>query len=131
MTEEIGKEVKAVLPTFIGFVMRILNEIWQDWSDDKPVSALSKAVRFVLFLPEDLKKDLRGPATKITKEINQAYKLEGVDFYTTQLVRNREARRIAYLRLPGFIDQLTGLLDKRGYLEKVKEFRRGSFNPRA
>jgi len=85
----------------------------------------------VLFLPQDLKKELQEEANIITKEINKAYNVQSVDFYTGHLVRNRLARNIATNRLPQFLDKMIELLDQRGYLEKVKEFRKGRFQPRA
>ena len=126
-----GKEVKAVMPTYISFLMGRLIEIWQAWDGNDPEFALRKAIRLVLFLPKDLKKKMEDEANSITKEINQAYNVGGVDWYTRQQNRNRAARSIAVQRLPSFLDKMVELLDERGYLEKVKEYRKGRFQQRA
>jgi len=131
MSEFVGREVKDVKATYIGFVMRRLEEIWRAWDEDKPEVALSQAVRYVLFAPTTMKKDIIGEANRIIKEINQAYDVKAGDFYSTQLAQNKRARQVALKHLPGFIDKLVQLMDKRGYLERTKEFRSGKFQRRA
>jgi len=127
-----GKEVKAVMPTYISFLMGRLTEIWQAWDSGDPEFALRKSCRLVLFLPRDLKKKMREDVQLISKEMNWAYNLNSADFFTTNLIRNRQGRMTAARRLPPFIDKITDLLDERGfYLEKVKEYRIGRFRPRA
>lgn len=126
-----GKEVKGVMPTYISFLMGRIIEIWQAWDSGDSEFALRKACRLVIFLPRDLKKELQDEVELISKEMNWAYNLESTDFFTTSLNRNRQGRLIATRRLPPFLDKMLDLLDGRGYLERVKEFRRGRFERRA
>lgn len=128
---DIGKEVKAVMPTYISFLMGRLIEIWKAWDGNDPELALRKGCRLVLFLPRDLKQQLQEEVSLISKEMDWAFSLKSADFFTSHLTRNRTKRRLAERRLPPFLDKMTDLLDERGYLEKVKEFRRGRFQERA
>ena len=119
------------MPTYISFLMGRLIEIWEAWDSGDPEFALRKACRLVIFLPRDLKKEMQHEVELVTKEMNAAYNLSGSDFFNTHLVRNRYGRRVATEGLPPFLDKMIDLLDERGYLEKVKEFRIGRFAQRA
>lgn len=131
MTELVGKEVKAVMPTYISFLMGRLIEIWQAWDNGELVTALQKACRLVTFLPTDLKKKLMDDVKIIKAEMRKANQVEGCDYYTGLIVKNKKSMQTAYKYLDPFVDELVQLLDSRGYLEKVKEFRIGRFRQRA
>lgn len=131
MAELVGKEVKAVMPTYISFLMGRLIEIWQAWDEGELVTALRKACRLVTFLPTDLKKKLMDKVKIIKAEMRKANQVEGSDYYIGLIVKNKKNMQTAYKYLDPFVDDLVTLLDQRGYLEKVKEFRIGRFRQRA
>jgi len=113
-------EPDKVMPTYSGFLIMRLGEIWKAWDDGDPEFSLRRACRLTLFLPDKLKEELRNDLVKITQAMNQAYNLSGSDFFLTHLRRNRKGREIATILLPNFIDFLMSLLDQWGYLAEIK-----------
>jgi len=107
-------------PTYSGFLIDKLNKIELAWDQDMPEAALRRALRLVNFLPKELKKKLKPKKEIIVKALNSAYRISGVDYYTTQQIRNRKARTIASLYLEPFVDEMLDWLDERGYLEEKK-----------
>jgi len=75
--------------------------------------------------PIDVKEVLWDDKKQIEKDLNQAYRTAGVDWYTRQQNRNRAARRVANYYIEPFFDKVTRLLDEKGWLE------RGALRPRA
>jgi len=113
-------EPDKVMPTYSGFLIMRLSEIWKAWDEGDPEFALDRACRFVLWLPDKLKEILREDLGKITEARKKAYGLSGSDFFLTHLKRNRKGREVAIILLPRFIDSIMSLLDKWGYLTEVK-----------
>jgi len=74
--------------------------------------------------PTDIKEALWDEKQEITKKLNQAYRSQGVDFFTTHLVRNREGKRVSIMRLGPLMDKMIRLLDEKKWLE------RGALRPR-
>lgn len=122
-----AEELKAVMRPYIAFLMDKVNKIYDAWDEGDLELALSRACRLVTFLPRAIKEQLRGDEKTITKYMNAAYGLETGIWYTTQLIQNRRTRQIAQLFLEPFVDKMIDLLDERGYLEKIREFRKGMF----
>lgn len=111
-------EPEQIMPTYSGFLIGQLNKISQAWDDGDAFSALMRTIKLVYFLPTDFKKVLFPKVEAIENELNKARSINGHDFYTNQLRRNRALTQIAGQRLPTFLDEVVELLDKRGYLEK-------------
>jgi len=109
-----------VMPTYSGFLIKRLNEIWEAWDEGDPEFALRRSCRLTLFLPTKLKTELKSDLLKITQAMNTAYNLQGSDFFLTHLRRNRKGREVATILLPNFIDYIMDLLDQWGYLVEVK-----------
>lgn len=130
MSDHTEREVREIKGQYAGFINRRLEDFWVAWDpkgDDSPVLCLERCLRFILFAPIEMKEALVEEAKRIKKELNDAYKVDGVDSFTSQIARNAEAWRVANKNLPGFLDQLNRWFDKRGYMEVIKEFRKGSF----
>ena len=121
MSNKPEKEVRGVVPTYIGFLMGRIVQIWTAWDEDDLELALRRACRLYYFTVDQLKKELKPDVQSITKEMNHAYGLNGADFFTTHLIRNREARQIAIKRLPALMDKIISLFDQRDYLEQHKK----------
>jgi len=107
-------------PNYTSFLIDKLNKIYDAWDDNRPEHALGRAIKLWFFLPIELKDKMEDDKNKITKDINAAYRINSVDFFTSHLVRNREARKLAVRYLPIFLDQMMRWLDQRGYLEDRK-----------
>lgn len=120
MSDKTPKEVRGVVPTYIGFLMGRIVQIWTAWDEDDVELALRRACRLYYFTVDQLKEKLKPDVESITKEMNHAYGLSGPDFFTTHLRRNRTARQIAIKRLPGLMDKIISLFDQRDYLEQHK-----------
>ena len=111
-------EPGKVQPTYSGFLILRINEIWGIWKEGDSEQALRLAIRLAdTFLIRKIKKELKHDVETITKDMNEAYSLQGVDFFTTHLVRNREARRVATFYIGPFLSKLSDLIDEWGYYE--------------
>jgi len=111
-------EPGKIMPTYSGFVILRLNEIWSYLRNDDPEQALRLALFFADTLtPKKIKKRLKHEVEAIRKDVNRARNLQGVDFFTTHLVRNREARKVASFHIGPFLSKLSDLLDEWGYYE--------------
>jgi hypothetical protein len=106
------------------FLFKAITSIYEKWVNDDPEGALRELLKLVVATPTDVKKKLWEEKKKIEKDLAQAYKTQGVDFYTGHLVRNRAARRVAHCYIESFFDKVTRLLDEKGWLE------RGALKPR-
>ena len=90
-------------------------------SGDLP-QALRLATSLISYLPVAIKNKFRKPAKEIEKDIrNILTKVEGVDFHTTQMARNKALRQYAAEVLDSFMDEISTVLDKRGYMEKTRD----------
>jgi len=94
------------------------------WNEGDYLYALSQACKLVTFLPNDIKDVLWSDKEVIQKDITSAYRSAASNFYSTQLVRNRKAKRVAMKYLEPFLDKMIRLLDSKGWLE------RGALRPR-
>jgi len=106
------------------FLFKGIMDIYEAWDEGNVEFALRRALRLVVFLPTDIKKALWPDKEKIEKDLAQAYKTQGVDWYTRQQNRNRAARRVAWYHIEPFVDEMVRLLDEKGWLE------RGALRPR-
>jgi len=107
------------------FLFKGIMDIYEAWDEGNVEFALRRALRLVVFLPSDIKKALWDDKKRIEKDLGQAYKTAGVDWYTRQQNRNRAARRVAGYYIEPFVDEMVQLLDEKGWLE------RGALRPRA
>jgi len=106
------------------FLFKQIDRIYDAWDEGDYEHALSRALRLIVGLPTDIKEALWDEKQEITKELNQAYSSQGVDFFTTHLVRNREGKRVSMMRLGPLMDKMIRLLDEKKWLE------RGALKPR-
>lgn len=114
-------EAGRVQPTYAGFVILRLNEIWGVWAEGDSVKALTLALRFADTLtPRKIKKELQDDVKGIRLELNKVYKMKfGSDWYTQQLKRNEEVRKIADRYAGPFLSELSDYLDEAGYYERA------------
>ena len=83
------------------------------------MKALVLALRFANVLtPRKIKKRLQHDVEVIREAINKAAKTTAPDFFSTQLHRNRELRRVANHYISPFLGELSDLLDEAGYYER-------------
>ncbi len=101
-----------------GFLIVALTRIYEAWNEGDVQAALRRALRLALFLPKELKDKIAEDVRTISKDMTSAMNLQGSDFYTTELRRNKRTDQVAQYHLAPFVDKLTDLLDERGYLER-------------
>lgn len=118
MSQKTDKEVRGVVPTYIGLLMGKINIIYDEWAEGNMESALRRACILYYFLVDALKKELEEDVQQINKALIHAYNLQGTDFFTCQIMRNRRGKQIAAAQLPGLIDRMMSLFDGRDYLEQ-------------
>lgn len=120
MTEREPMQPSKVQPTYAGFVILRLNQIWGVWAEGNYEQALRLSLRFADALtPRKIKERLQDDVKVIRKKLNEAYSLSANNFFGTQLRRNREARKVAFRYCGPFISKLSDLLDEAGYYEKT------------
>ena len=113
-------EPGKVQPTYAGFVILRINEIWSIWAEGDDVKALVLALRFAdTFMVRKIKKRLQDDVEIIRKDLNKAYSSHGTDFFTSQIIRNRNAKKVAARYLGSFLSELSDLLDASGFFEKA------------
>ena len=100
------------------FLFKALESIREKWVMNQTEEALSEACQLVVFLPNDVKDALQDQRKRILEDLKQAYAKEDVDWFTTQRTRNRVARQVANLYAESFFDEMTRLLDEKGWLER-------------
>lgn len=123
-------EPGKVQPTYSGFLILRINEIWSTWKEGNAEQALTLALGLAnTFLIKKIKEELKHDVEVITKARNQAYRTLGVDWYTRQQNRNRAARRVANRYLVPFLSKMSDLIDQWGFYElpsrrlKAKDFK--------
>jgi len=95
-----------------------IERVFEKWVDDRYVDALREALKLVNLLPTDIKEALWDRKNEIAKDLNQAYKVSGSDFFLTHLRRNRTAEKVASIRIGPFVDEMTRRLDEKRWLER-------------
>jgi len=110
---------------YVGFLFKAVTRIYEKWVEGNPEGALLELLKLVVATPTDVKDKLWEDKKKIEKDLDKAYRTQGVDWYTRQQNRNRAARRVANYYIEPFFDKVTRLLDEKGWLE------RGALRPRA
>jgi len=101
-----------------------VERVFEKWVEDRYVDALREALKLVNILPTDIKEALWDKRNEIAKDLNQAYNVNGSDFFLTHLRRNRTASKVASIRIGPFVDEITRRLDEKRWLE------RGAFKAR-
>lgn len=122
-------EPGKVQPTYSGFLIVRIHEIWGLWREGNSELALQLALRLAnTFLLKKIKTELKDDVELITKALDKAYGKKSVDWYTSELTRNRHARRVANHYLGPFLAKMSDLIDEWGYYEipsrrlKAKDF---------
>lgn len=111
-------EPGKVQPTYSGFLILRINEIWSIWKDGDAEKALNLALGLAnTFLIKKIKKELEHDVEVIRKDLNKAYGIQGVDWYSKQQNRNRAARRVANRYLVPFLSKMSDLIDQWGFYE--------------
>ena len=109
---------------YVFFLFKALSNIYQVWIEGDELYALSQACKLVIFLPNDVKETLWHDKEAIQKDMRIARGKTATNFYTTNIVRNRNAKEVATKYLEAFMDKIVRLLDEKGWLE------RGAMRPR-
>jgi len=103
---------------FTIFLFKAYTSIYEKWVEGNLEGALTEALKLVVELPTDVKEALWKDKKQIEKDLDKAYRTQGVDWYTRQQNRNRAARRVAHYYIEPFLDKMTRLLDAKGWLER-------------
>jgi len=106
------------------FLFKSIAGIHESWINGDVRLALSEACKLVVFLPNDIKKALWSDRKQILHDLRWASGRTGSNFFTTQVVRNQQAKKVAYHYIEPFMDKMMRLLDAKGWLE------RGAMKPR-
>jgi len=124
--EEDEEELAPSFPErpYVGFLFKTYTRAYESWVFGDPEGALRELLKLVVGTPTNIKEKLWDDKRKIEKDLMQAYRAAGVDWYTRQQNRNRQARRVADYHIEPFFDKITRLLDEKGWLE------RGAMRPR-
>ena len=84
-----------------------------------PAGALKYALGLVDYLADEIKQKFRDKAKKIKAHMQQIEAgTQGPYAFNRSLNRNRALQSYAFKMLPTFIDELSTMLDQRGYMEK-------------
>lgn len=111
-------EPGRIMPTYSGFVVLRINEIWAIWREGNPERALKLALRFAdTLLIKKIKKALEPDVEFITKALNKANEVGGVDLMQRRRNRMLTAKRVASIHIGPFLSKLSDLLDEWGYYE--------------
>ena len=103
---------------FVFFLFKGITGIYEAWDEGSYEVALRRALRLTVFLPSDIKEALKEDKEEVLRELNKAYRISGVDFFTTHQVRNRAARRVSVYYLEPYVDEMIRLLDEKQWLER-------------
>jgi len=111
-------EAKAVSTSFQSFLWQAIGKIWEAEDQGDLLTALSRACSLVKYLPVSTKEKLEENANQISKLVNKNFNIEGSDFQSTMLLRNKSVDTVAKAYLKVFMNKLMRLLDERGvYME--------------
>jgi hypothetical protein len=111
-------EPGKVMPTYGGFVILRINEIWNTLAEGDSERALRKALFFAENLtPKKIKKKMKDHVEVIRKDLKKATSVAGPDWFTTHQRRNSAAERVASYHIGPFMSKLSDLLDEWGYYE--------------
>lgn len=106
------------------FLFKRIDQIYEAWDEADLELALRRALRLVVFLPNDIKDALWPKKEEITKKMRDTSQIQSVDFFTSHLVRNKASFRVAMFYLEPFVDEMVRRLDEKKWLE------RGALKPR-
>ena len=113
------ERIKDLQYSFSGFLWKQLDNIQTSWDEGDVVRATWRTLTLVKYLPVAIKEELKPIADQIAKELNQAPEVvEGHDFHTEMILKNKAAQAVAQKYLGAFINKMMTLLDQRGYLER-------------
>jgi len=124
MSKESSVDQTQAERPYVFFLFKRLDKIYDAWDEDEYELALRRALRLAVGLPTDIKEAMASEKKEIRAALNKAYRSSGVDFFTTHVARNREARRVSAYYLEPFMDKMVRLLDDKDWLEK------GALRPR-
>jgi len=95
-----------------------LMSVYEKWVMNYTVDTLEEALKLVTFLPTDIKEVMTPKIKEITKDLRQAYSVDGSDFFLTHLKRNRTAQKIAIFHIGPFLDEMVRRLDQKEWLDR-------------
>jgi len=111
-------EAKAVSASFQSFLWSEIKSIREAEKEGDILTALNLACSLVKYLPMSVKKELEEDVKRIAQVVNRNFVVEGSDFQSTMLLRNKRTGEAAQLWLKQFVAKLMQLLDERGvYME--------------
>lgn len=107
-----------------GFQFKYENFLWIEIHEIRKIQregnharALQYALSLVDYLADEIKKEFRDKAKKIGATL-RSIRGRGPSQFVQAIKRNEARQLYAMTVLPSFIDELTSMLDKRGYMEK-------------
>ena len=119
-----------------GVQFNYVNFLWKELAyarDLEKTGDYARALRVLIslmpYLPRGIKDKFKDRAKKIQEAIQQIEAgAQGPYAFNRSLNRNRDLQTYAFTVYRGFMDDLGSELDKRDYMEKVKEIRKGRFD---
>lgn len=114
MSEDVAKGFQFKYENFLWIEV---HEIRKMERQGNPALALEYTLSLVKYLADEIKKETRDKADKIGKAF-RSIRGEGPSFFVQGVDQHRARQRYAKMVLPGLIDELTSMLDRRGYMEK-------------
>jgi len=108
------------------FQFKYENFLWLEIHDIRQVEKegdYPEALRLLLslfsYLPDSVKTQFRDRVKKEYEEVRKVLSVGGTDFYTTQVIQNRELRTYAHKVFPPLMDAFSTELWRLGYMERV------------
>ena len=124
------EQIRGTEFKYSSFLWKNVDIIRQAELAEKPAEALTAAITLIPYLPNGIKKKFKGRADEIEEDmqyLTKEVKERSTDLFSRGVVTNRVLQKYAKVALARFVDELCDELDKRGYMERVKRYRRGKF----
>lgn len=125
-------KVKGVSPNFMNFFWSNMSVVRINQSQGDYATALKLMATFVSYLPDEMRKLFDDDKKQIISSMNTISSgnlpevRKVLDPFKRQIYIQRLLNTYAYIRLDDFINKISGVLTKRGYLEIVSKDIEGS-----
>lgn len=114
MTE--NAEIKAVIPSYYGFLITGITQLREYWAKKMYIEALDYAMELTNFLPSKIKDELKEEKEKIRKKLLNNAPINTNSVYARERTRTKEIYQIAAKELEPFVDKIIRLLDQNHLL---------------
>jgi hypothetical protein len=114
MTED--AEIKAVIPSYYGFLITGITQLREYWARKMYTEALDYALELTNFLPTKIKEQLKEDKEKIITKLGTNSPINANTLYRVEMARSKQAYHIAARELEPFVDKIIRLLDQNHLL---------------